>query len=83
MTLTMLLKINTLSIHKFRLFGKILDPKMNFIETMLYYQANGRFAHEQKQLVTGKLTTTIHLSKVYSLPLTLKYDATNSAFLGF
>jgi len=50
---------------------------------MLYYQANGRFAHEQKQLVTGKLTTTIHLSKVYSLPLTLKYDATNSAFLGF
>jgi hypothetical protein len=42
-----------------------------------------RFAHETKEVFTGNLTTTIHLSKEFSLPLTLKYDVKNPTLFGF
>jgi hypothetical protein len=44
---------------------------------------SGRFAHERKEVFTGNLVTTIHLSKEFSLPLTLKYDVKKPTLFGF
>jgi hypothetical protein len=44
---------------------------------------NGRYAHEQKQVVTANLVTSIHLSKEFTLPLTLKYDIKHPNVFGF
>jgi hypothetical protein len=44
---------------------------------------NGRYAHERKQAVTANLVTSIHLSKEFTLPLTLKYDIKHPNLFGF
>lgn len=44
---------------------------------------SGRYFHERKEVVTLNLVISIHLSKEFALPITLKYDIKHPSLFGF